>query len=55
MAGNDSDGEELLAYPPGLALRRQIEGEELALRRDMPHDKQLVRAFPVRLVVKLES
>ena len=29
--GSNGDGEELLAHPPGIALRRQIGEEELAL------------------------
>ena len=31
VAGDDSDGEEWLAHPPGIALRWQIGDEELAL------------------------
>ena len=31
VVGNDGDGEELLAHPPGIALLRQIGEEELAL------------------------
>ena len=31
VVGNDGDGEELLAYPPGIVLRWQIGEEELAL------------------------
>ena len=31
VAGNDSDGEELLAHPLGIALQRQIGEGELAL------------------------
>ena len=34
VAGNDGDGEEWLAHPPGIALRQQTE-EELALRREV--------------------
>ena len=29
--GSNGDGEELLAHPPGIALRRQIQEEELTL------------------------
>ena len=40
MAGNNSDGEELLAHPPGIALCRQIGEEEPALRREVPHNEK---------------
>ena len=33
--GSNGDGEELLVHPPGIALRRQIGEEELALRREV--------------------
>ena len=36
VAGNDGDGEEWLAHPPGIALRRQTGEEELTLRREVP-------------------
>ena len=36
VAGNDGDGEEWLAHPPGIALRRQTWEEELALRGEVP-------------------
>ena len=36
VAGNDGDGEEWLAHPPGIALRRQTGEQELALRREVP-------------------
>ena len=39
-AGNDGDGEEWLAHPLGIALRRQMEQEELALRREVPLKQQ---------------
>ena len=39
-AGNDGDGEEWLAHPLGIALRRQTEEEELALRREVPLKQQ---------------
>ena len=40
VAGNDGDGEEWLAHPPGIALRRQTGEEELALRREVPLKEQ---------------
>ena len=38
--GSNGDGEELLAHPPGIALRRQIREEEFTLRREVPLDGQ---------------
>ena len=35
VAGNDGDGEEWLARPPGIALWRQTGEDELALRREV--------------------
>ena len=40
VAGNDGDGEEWLAHPPGIALRRQTREEELALRREVALEEQ---------------
>ena len=40
MAGNDSDGEELLAHPPGIALQWEIKEEELALRCEVPLNEE---------------
>ena len=39
--GSNSDGEELHAHPPGIALRRQIGEEEFALRREVALDEQV--------------
>ena len=52
VAGNDGDGEEWLAHPPGIALWQQTGEEELALRREVAlkeQERDWVRAFPVRL------
>ena len=38
--GKRRDGEEWLAHPPGIALRRQTGEEELALRREVPLKEQ---------------
>ena len=40
VAGNDGDGEEWLAHPPGIALRQQKEEEELVLRREVPLEEK---------------
>ena len=36
LGGSATDGEEWLAHPPGIALRRQMGEEELTLRREVP-------------------
>ena len=51
LVGNDGDGEELLAHPPGIGLWRQIGEEKLALRREVPLDEQDGACIPVRLAV----
>ena len=38
--GSNGDGEELLTHPLGIALRRQIGEEELALRREVELEEQ---------------
>ena len=40
VAGKDSDGEEWLAHPPGIVLRRQMGEGELSLRREVPLKRQ---------------
>ena len=40
VAGNDDDGEEWLAHPPGIALWRQTGEEELTLQREVPLKEQ---------------
>ena len=40
VAGNDGDGKEWLAHPPGIAVRRQIGEEELAFRHEVPVKEQ---------------
>ena len=48
VAANDGDGEEWLAHPLGIALRRQTEEEELALRREVPLKQQDGAYIPSR-------
>ena len=38
--GSNGNGEELLAHPPGIALRRQIGEEELVLQREVALKEQ---------------
>ena len=38
--GNNGDGEELLAHPPRITLRRQIGEEELTLQREVVIEEQ---------------
>ena len=40
VAGDDGDGEEWLAHPPGIVLRWQTREEKLALRHEVPLKKQ---------------